>query len=113
MTASPSPAQFRADKGDDLNARLAQQRVGVHVAVVGKHDPRRNGDQVGAAVPLGALAEIGIAAGLDDLPLFAAAAEQEEEAVDALRAELAGLDIDSLTPREALDTLYRLKELMD
>ncbi|MCW4463757.1 DNA mismatch repair protein MutS [Sphingomonas sp. BT-65] len=55
----------------------------------------------------------GIAAGLDDLPLFAAAAEQEEEAVDALRAELAGLDIDSLTPREALDTLYRLKGLMD
>lgn len=55
----------------------------------------------------------GIAAGLDDLPLFAAAAEQEEEAVDALRAELAGLDIDSLTPRDALDTLYRLKGLME
>lgn len=55
----------------------------------------------------------GIAAGLDDLPLFAAAAEQEEEAADTLRAELAGLDIDSLTPREALDTLYRLKTLMD
>lgn len=55
----------------------------------------------------------GIAAGLDDLPLFAAAAEQEEEAVDALRTELAGLDIDSLTPRQALDTLYRLKGLMD
>ncbi|HEY0624553.1 DNA mismatch repair protein MutS [Sphingomonas sp.] len=55
----------------------------------------------------------GIAAGLDDLPLFAAAAEQEEEAVDALRTELAGLDIDSLTPRDALDTLYRLKGLME
>lgn len=55
----------------------------------------------------------GIAAGLDDLPLFAAAASQEEEAVDALRAELAGLDIDSLTPREALDTLYRLKTLVE
>ena len=55
----------------------------------------------------------GIAAGLDDLPLFAAAAEQEEEAVDGLRAELAGIDIDSLTPREALDTLYRLKGLIE
>ena len=55
----------------------------------------------------------GIAAGLDDLPLFAAAAMQEEEAVDALRAELAGLDLDSLSPRDALDTLYRLKTLMD
>lgn len=55
----------------------------------------------------------GIAAGLDDLPLFAAAAVQEEEAVDALRAELAGLDLDSLSPRDALDTLYRLKTLVD
>lgn len=55
----------------------------------------------------------GIAAGLDDLPLFAAAAVQEEEAIDALRAELTSLDLDSLTPRDALDTLYRLKTLMD
>ncbi|HVJ02814.1 MAG TPA: DNA mismatch repair protein MutS, partial [Sphingomonas sp.] len=53
----------------------------------------------------------GLAAGLDDLPLFAAAAEAEEEAVDALRAELDGIDIDALSPREALDMLYRLKEL--
>ncbi len=53
----------------------------------------------------------GLAAGLDDLPLFAAAAEQEEEAVDALRAELGALDIDSLSPREALEMLYRLKGL--
>jgi DNA mismatch repair protein MutS len=55
----------------------------------------------------------GIAAGLDDLPLFAAAMVQEEEAVDALRAELGALDIDALSPRDALDTLYRLKTLMD
>jgi len=53
----------------------------------------------------------GLAAGLDDLPLFAAAAEQEEEQVDALRAELDALDVDALSPREALDTLYRLKRL--
>ena len=53
----------------------------------------------------------GLAAGLDDLPLFAAAAEQEEAAVDALRDELAALDVDALSPREALDTLYRLKSL--
>ncbi len=51
----------------------------------------------------------GLAAGLDDLPLFAAVAEAEEEAVDALRAELQSLDIDALTPREALALLYRLK----
>ncbi|WP_168847019.1 DNA mismatch repair protein MutS [Sphingomonas sp. S2M10] len=53
----------------------------------------------------------GLAAGLDDLPLFAAAAHAEEEKVDALRHELDTLDIDALSPREALDILYRLKGL--
>ncbi|MBO9713172.1 DNA mismatch repair protein MutS [Sphingomonas sp.] len=51
----------------------------------------------------------GLAAGLDDLPLFAAAAEAEEEKVDALREELARYDVDALSPREALEALYRLK----
>lgn len=53
----------------------------------------------------------GLAAGLDDLPLFAAAAQAEEEKVDALRHELDGIDVDALSPREALDVLYRLKGL--
>lgn len=53
----------------------------------------------------------GIAAGLDDLPLFAAAAAIEEPAADALRTALDALDIDALSPREALDELYRLKAL--
>ena len=53
----------------------------------------------------------GLAAGLDDLPLFAAALEAEEEECDAVRAELEGLDVDALSPREALDVLYRLKRL--
>jgi len=53
----------------------------------------------------------GLAAGLDDLPLFAAAIEAEEEECDAVRAELDGLDVDALSPREALDVLYRLKRL--
>jgi len=51
----------------------------------------------------------GLAAGLDDLPLFAAALDAAEEKVDALRARLGGLDIDALSPREALDLLYDLK----
>jgi len=54
--------------------------------------------------------------------LFAAAADadaqayaqadrsDELEALDALREELAAIDPDSLTPREALDALYRLKK---
>ncbi|MBK6802716.1 MAG: DNA mismatch repair protein MutS [Novosphingobium sp.] len=51
----------------------------------------------------------GIAAGLGDLPLFAAAAEARRESVDAVRERLAALDIDALSPREALDLLYELK----
>ena len=51
----------------------------------------------------------GIAAGLGDLPLFAAALDQQEEAVDLLRERLSALDVDALTPREALDLLYELQ----
>jgi DNA mismatch repair protein MutS len=53
----------------------------------------------------------GLAAGLDDLPLFAAAAEAQVEECDAVRAELDALDVDALSPRDALDALYRLKAL--
>jgi DNA mismatch repair protein MutS len=52
----------------------------------------------------------GIAAGLDDLPLFAAAA-QEEAAPDPLHAALAEIEPDTLSPREALELVYRLKRL--
>ncbi|HEU4809492.1 MAG TPA: DNA mismatch repair protein MutS [Sphingomicrobium sp.] len=52
----------------------------------------------------------GIAAGLDDLPLFASAAEPDQPA-DPLVQALAAIEPDALTPREALDALYRLKHL--
>ena len=52
----------------------------------------------------------GLAAGLGDLPLFAAASVAQEERCDALRDELRALDVDALSPREALETLYRLKQ---
>ncbi|MEO1647749.1 MAG: DNA mismatch repair protein MutS [Pseudomonadota bacterium] len=53
----------------------------------------------------------GIAAGLGDLPLFAAAKPQEAEASasDQLAQKLEATDIDALSPREALDLLYELK----
>ncbi|MEG3152940.1 DNA mismatch repair protein MutS [Sphingomonas sp. ZT3P38] len=53
----------------------------------------------------------GLAAGLDDLPLFAAMAAEVEEETDALKAEVEAIDVDSLTPREALEVLYRLKAI--
>ena len=52
----------------------------------------------------------GIAAGLDDLPLFAATVADEPEE-DPLLAAIAALDPDRLTPRAALDALYELKRL--
>ncbi|HVR91953.1 MAG TPA: DNA mismatch repair protein MutS [Novosphingobium sp.] len=51
----------------------------------------------------------GLAAGLGDLPLFAAAMEAEVEQADTLRDTLRALDVDALAPREALDMLYQLK----
>ncbi|SDA32997.1 DNA mismatch repair protein MutS [Sphingomonas sp. NFR15] len=54
----------------------------------------------------------GIAAGLDDLPLFAAAREEETPPADPVRDTLAAIDVDALTPRDALEQLYRLKGLL-
>ncbi len=51
----------------------------------------------------------GLAAGLDDLPLFASVTP--EVARDALREAIAAVDADSLSPREALDQIYTLKRL--
>ena len=52
----------------------------------------------------------GIAAGLDDLPLFAAAAEPAH-VPDPLILAVEAIDPDRLTPREALDKLYELKRI--
>ncbi|WP_333612116.1 DNA mismatch repair protein MutS [Brevundimonas bullata] len=52
------------------------------------------------------------AARLDDLPLFAAVAEPAPAPISsALDDAMAGIDPDELTPREALEALYRLKGL--
>jgi DNA mismatch repair protein MutS len=52
----------------------------------------------------------GIAAGLDDLPLFAASTEPDH-APDPVLCALDSIEPDSLSPREALEALYRLKRL--
>ena len=53
--------------------------------------------------------------GLDALPLFAAFAEEvapDPVANSAVAKAVADLEIDHMSPREALDTLYRLKLLL-
>ena len=51
----------------------------------------------------------GLAAGLGELPLFAATVQAAEEEHDELREELMKLDVDALSPREALEILYEFK----
>ncbi len=55
----------------------------------------------------------GLAAGLGDLPLFAASLAEAEETTDMLREALAALDVDSLSPREALEKLYAHKAQLE
>ncbi|HEY9092226.1 DNA mismatch repair protein MutS [Parasphingorhabdus sp.] len=55
----------------------------------------------------------GLAAGLGDLPLFAASLTVEEEKTDKLREALRELDVDALSPRDALDQLYALKSALE
>jgi DNA mismatch repair protein MutS len=64
-----------------------------------------------AKLEKGRAATGGIAAGLDDLPLFAAAAVAEEAAPDPLATALAKVDADALTPRDALELIYKLKRI--
>ena len=84
-------------------ARLA----GLSPAVIGR------AREVLKRLEAGRAATGGIAAGLDDLPLFAAAAQAEAAQADPLRDALAMLDADALSPREALELVYRLKQLAE
>lgn len=47
----------------------------------------------------------------DDLPLFSAVLEKEEPSVSPVQKELMFINPDMMSPKEALDALYRLKEL--
>ncbi|MCC7394855.1 MAG: DNA mismatch repair protein MutS [Sphingomonadaceae bacterium] len=58
----------------------------------------------------------GLAAGLDDLPLFSALLGQPEvpaTAADPLRDALAAMDIDAMRPRDAIDALYHLRQIVE
>ncbi|HYJ31490.1 MAG TPA: DNA mismatch repair protein MutS, partial [Allosphingosinicella sp.] len=65
-----------------------------------------------AKLEAGRAATGGIAAGLDDLPLFAAAAQDAvRPAPDPFASAMAEVDPDALSPKEALELVYHLKRL--
>jgi DNA mismatch repair protein MutS len=66
-----------------------------------------------AKLESGRAATGGLAAGLDDLPLFAALATPEVAAPDPLRAALDAVNADALSPKQALDLVYDLKRLAE
>jgi DNA mismatch repair protein MutS len=90
----------------------ADRSYGIAVAKLAGLPPKVVGraKSVLAKLEAGRDATGGIAAGLDDLPLFAAKVEPEH-AADPLIEALDSIDPDSLSPREALDALYKLKRL--
>jgi DNA mismatch repair protein MutS len=91
----------------------ADRSYGIAVARLAGLSPRvlARAKAVLAKLEAGRDATGGLAAGLDDLPLFAAAMP-EPAAADPVHEALAALDVDSLSPREALDRLYALKRLL-
>jgi DNA mismatch repair protein MutS len=97
-----------ADGPADRSYGLAVARLaGVPAGVV------KRAEAVLAKLEAGREKTGGLAAGLDDLPLFAATLAEAPAAVkDALREALGEIDPDALAPREALDALYRLKQLL-
>ena len=93
----------------------ADRSYGLAVARLAGVPPRvvKRAEAVLAKLEAGRAATGGLAAGLDDLPLFAAAfAEAPAPASDALRDALTQVNPDTLTPRDALEALYRLKVIM-
>ncbi|MFJ1302048.1 DNA mismatch repair protein MutS [Pseudomonadota bacterium AL_CKDN230030165-1A_HGKHYDSX7] len=84
------------------------QRAGVPAAVIRQASRELERlEAQGAPTP-----QLGLFAAAIDAEAQSQASADRDEALDALsalRAELASIDPDSLTPREALDALYRLK----
>ena len=106
----------REYKGDlvllhELGSGPADRSYGIAVARLAGMPPAvlARAKSVLAKLEAGRAATGGLAAGLDDLPLFSVLVE--EAAVDPLRDALDTIHPDALSPREALEALYRLKGL--
>jgi DNA mismatch repair protein MutS len=106
----------REYKGDlvllhELAGGPADRSYGIAVARLAGMSPAvlQRAKSVLAKLEAGRAATGGLAAGLDDLPLFSALVE--EASADPLREALLTIHPDALTPREALEALYLLKSL--
>ena len=92
----------------------ADRAYGLHVAkLAGVPRPvlKRAGEVLGALEKSGQSGAVGKL--VDDLPLFSAMPESTDApAPSAVEAALAEIDLDGLSPRAALDALYRLKSLL-
>ena len=104
----------REYKGDlvllhEVGSGPADRSYGIAVARLAGMTPAvlARAKAVLAKLEAGRAATGGLAAGLDDLPLFATLVE--EAAADPLREALDAIHPDALSPREALEALYRLK----
>ena len=100
----------------EVTAGVADRSYGIQVAKLAGLPPKavERARQVLAELERGEQGEKRTAF-VDDLPLFSAVARRAEtpapEPHDALRDALAALDPDGLSPREALEALYRLTAL--
>ncbi|MFC3714251.1 DNA mismatch repair protein MutS [Sphingoaurantiacus capsulatus] len=98
----------------ELTAGAADRSYGLAVAKLAGLPPpvvARAGEVLGR-LEAGKAKTGGLAAALDELPLFASVAKAEPAAIaDALRARLDTIRPDDLSPREALELLYELKAL--
>lgn len=108
----------REYKGDlvllhELADGPADRSYGIAVARLAGMSPAvlQRAKSVLAKLEAGRAATGGLAAGLDDLPLFSVLVEEAK--ADPLREKLAAIHPDSLSPREALEALYALKKLAD
>ena len=112
MPEIPSPNSFGVEALHELAKGPADRSYGIAVAKLAGLPPRvvARAKAVLAKLEAGRDATGGIAAGLDDLPLFASQ-QVEAPATDPLVEAIAAIDPDTLTPREALEALYALKRL--
>src|SRR6185437_7555470 len=111
MAATPPAPQLGAANGDDLDAGLAQKRVGIGIAVVGHDHTGLESDDVVAVVPLLPLGLPAVAAGPDHPQLLEAEGLLHDiEHASLVLADLHAALVIGRVPAVALDLVDHLAE---